>query len=229
MSEEHTAHQPLGAFTIFTKCKELVIANLNSYAVLLLVPLALNIIVSLSMKASTANYNGLGFGGLDFGAVGAGAGFGLLSVVVSIFISFFLVALDLEVVKGKKPELAQLWPTVKKYGWRLLGLFLLVGVMVVCGLILLIVPGLIILRRYIMAPFVLIDQDLSISAALEESARLSKPYSGAIWGIIGVSFLCSLAGIIPVIGWIISFILSGLYQPAVAYRYLELKKIVGKA
>lgn len=228
MPEEHAAQQPLSAFTLFTKSKEAVLTNINSYAVLLLVPLAINIIASLSTN-NTRDLSRVGFGGLGFGAVGVGAGLGLLSTIISVIVSYFVYALNLEVAKNKKPDVPQLWPTVRKYGWRLLGATLLIGIMFMCGLILLIVPGLIILRRYILTPYVMIDQDLSITAAMEESARISKPYSMAVWGVIGVTFLCGIVAIVPIIGWIAAFALSALYQPAFAYRYLELKKLVKKA
>ncbi len=229
MSEDQVVHKPESAFTLFTKSKELVIANINTYAVLLLIPLAVNIIASLSTNGSGTSLGSFGVGGVGLGSVGMGAGFGLLSLIVSIFVSLFTYALNNEVAKNKKPQLAELWPVVKKFGWRLVGLSLLIGLLFGFGLILLIVPGLIVLRRYLLAPYVMLDQDLGITAAMEESARISKPYSGAVWGVIGVSFLCAVVAIVPLIGWIISFVLTGLYQVATGLRYYELKKLVGKA
>jgi len=91
--------------------------------------------------------------------------------------------------------------------------------------LLLIVPGVIAIRRYFLAPYLMLDKDLSIREAMKQSAALSKPYSGSIWGIIGVIVLLSLPSIIPVIGWAVSFVLMLLYSVAPALRYQELKKL----
>jgi uncharacterized membrane protein len=94
---------------------------------------------------------------------------------------------------------------------------LIIGV----GFLLLIVPGLFLLRRYILAPYFLVDKELSINEALNQSAAFSKKYSGAVWGLIGVTILISLLGIIPVLGGIASAILGIAYYCAPALRYKE--------
>jgi uncharacterized membrane protein len=134
-----------------------------------------------------------------------------------------LQVLELRTANGKKPTLGELWLQTKKYGPRLFGLGFVVGLYVLLGFIMLIVPGLIFIRRYFLSAYVLMDQDVSISEAMKISAEMTKPYSGSIWGIIGVSILLSLTGVIPVIGWVISLVLSALYSVAPALRYYELK------
>jgi uncharacterized membrane protein len=87
------------------------------------------------------------------------------------------------------------------------------------------VPGLIMLRRYFLAPYVMLDKKCSIKEAMDTSAEISKPYSGYVWGVIGVIFLIGLINIIPFIGWIISFIVGMFYSVAPAMRYRELRKL----
>lgn len=70
----------------------------------------------------------------------------------------------------------------------------------------------------------MLEKKVSITEAMEQSAKMSKPHSGSIWGVIGVMFLIALTGIIPFIGWLISFILGMFYAVAPALRYQELKK-----
>lgn len=119
-----------------------------------------------------------------------------------------------------------LWRTVKETGWRMLGLYIVVGLYILVGLILLIVPGLIMIRRYFLAPYVMLDKrPKTISEAMEISANLSKPNSGSIWGIIGVMFLLGLISIVPIIGWLASFVLGMFYSVAPALRYQELKNL----
>lgn len=107
----------------------------------------------------------------------------------------------------------------------MVGLYIVVGLYILVGLILFIVPGVIFLRRYFLSPYVMLDKKAGIKEAMARSAAISKPYSGSIWGIIGVIVLFELVGIIPYIGWLISFVLSVLYSVAPALRYQELKKL----
>ena len=118
----------------------------------------------------------------------------------------------------------KLWPTVKELGPRMLGLYLLIALYVIGGLIFFIVPGFIMLRRYFMAPYVMLETKCGIKDAMERSAELTKPFSGAVWGVIGVMVLFAMLNAIPYIGWLISFALSCAYSVAPAMRYQELKR-----
>lgn len=71
----------------------------------------------------------------------------------------------------------------------------------------------------------MLDRKVSIGEAMTQSAAMSKPYSGSIWGVIGVMFLISFVGVIPFVGWLISFVLGMFYAVAPALRYQELKKL----
>jgi len=84
------------------------------------------------------------------------------------------------------------------------------------------------IRRYYLAPYAMIDRNCGIKEAMERSAAMSKPYSGSIWGIIGVMILISLVGIVPLIGWLASLILGMLYVVAPALRYQQLKRLAAQ-
>ncbi len=142
-------------------------------------------------------------------------------------------AAQLEGSEGKDLHFHRLWQVVKELGWRMLGLYLVMALYIVVGLILLVVPGLIMIRRYFLAPYVMLDRKCSIKEAMELSAAMSKPsgsgdwaiYSRGIWGIIGVMLLISLIHKIPLIGTLVAFVVGMLYSVAPALRYQELKKI----
>lgn len=108
--------------------------------------------------------------------------------------------------------------------WRLVAVDVLIGLMVLGGLVLLIVPGLIFLRRYYLASYYIVDQDLGIKAALQRASHDSKPVSGAVWGVIGVqisfSILASFISIIPALGILLAALVSYicLFLPALRYR-----------
>ena len=85
------------------------------------------------------------------------------------------------------------------------------------------------IRRYFLSPYVMVNEDLSISGAMQRSDELSKPYSGAVWGVIGVAFLISItSSLLFEIGPYVSFVLGIFYSVAPALRYLELKKLTTK-
>ncbi len=136
-----------------------------------------------------------------------------------------LQAAQLEASEGKSVTFDRIWKTTKQLGWRMAGLYIVVGLTILVGLLLLVVPGLIFIRRYFLSPYVMLDKKVGIREAMDRSAAMSKPYSGSVWGVIGVMFLISLIGIIPLIGWLISFILGIFYSVASALRYQELKKL----
>jgi len=222
---------PVSAFNLFSKSSSLVQGNLSTFAIVYLIPLLSNLGRFSSHDQSTASkdLSSVTFAGLPPVALGGIVGFGLLLLlaffVVNVIVGLMSVVLVLRTAQGDKPKFGELWPPVKKFGPRLIGLGFLAGLYIFLGLIAFIVPGLIMIRRYVLSPYILIDEDVSVTEAMRRSAALSKPYSGAVWGVIGVTFLISMAGIVPIVGWIISFVLSVLYSVAPALRYEELKQL----
>lgn len=222
-----------GAFDLFPKSYEIVRNNLGVFAFLFLFPFLVgagNGVWTIDNERHLDSdgqvfLNIVGNGSLPWYVWG---GFGvafLFTLTVAVILQIMRHAAELEGSKGKVLRLGHLWEITKKKGLQMFGLYILVGLAIVIGLILLIIPGLIMIRRYFLSPYVLLDNNVSVWVAMEKSAAMSKPHSGSIWRIIGVKFLISLFGIIPLIGWLISFALSVSYTVAPALRYQELKKI----
>ncbi len=145
-------------------------------------------------------------------------------VVVSLLTLPIIPYLQLRSAQNKRIAPMKAFNEGVPFFWRLLGLGLIVGLMVFAGFLLFIIPGLIVIRRYILAPYYLIDQDLSISEAMKKSAEQSKHHSVAIWYVIGVNGLLSLTAIIPVVGAVVSLLLTTAYSCALPYRYLQISK-----
>ena len=224
-----TKIKPTGAFALFGQSYDLVRRNLSSFVILNLLPAAILLGTIISRNRS-ANTNNLGNdSGLPVYLNNRFGGFGViitLAVIIAIFIvSTMLFCLELQAAKGKTPDLSSLWDYVSKFWLRLVGLSLLVSLYVIGGFILLIIPGIIMIRRYFLAPYVLIDQDTTVTEAMRRSAEMSKPYSRSIWRIIGVAVLLGIPSLINDIGSFISLILAVAYSVAPAIRYLELKKL----
>lgn len=231
MAREKTV-ELTGAFELFSKSSALVQKNIPTFAAVYLLPFLINLATlrrtwggnnssDLSSFSLFSSLSSLSSGTL----FGFGIAIGVLVFTAWLVVNALTIGLLSETAKGKKPRLDDLWIYVRKYWWKLFAMSVLVALMTVGGLILLIIPGLIVIRRYFLAPYVLVDKDVSILEAMRRSAAMSKPHAGHIWSIIGVSALLSLPSIIPIIGWAISFILTILYSVAPALRYQELKKL----
>jgi len=98
--------------------------------------------------------------------------------------------------------------------WRLLGLQILTALICLVSLLLLIIPFFFVYPRILLAPYYLVDRNLSIMQALKTSAAEYKKVKG-VWGLIGVQFLF---GIVP----FANFILAILYYCAPAVRYQQI-------
>lgn len=102
-------------------------------------------------------------------------GFGLIGLILSIIVNVGILKITLQIIDDKKASLDELFLNYKK-AWRYFLAGLLVGLIVLLGLILLIVPGIYWALKYQFVGYLIIDKDLSISEALHESGRLTRGY-----------------------------------------------------
>ena len=135
------------------------------------------------------------------------------------------MVLALRVSSGKKVELGDIWEEFKQKGFRLFLLEIALGILILVGLVLLIIPGIILFWRLFLAPFILLDKNTGVEEALRQSWRSTKGFAWPIYAVLLFGILLSLSGIIPFIGAIVSFVLGVAYACAPALRYWELKKI----
>lgn len=132
---------------------------------------------------------------------------------------------ELASAKHQKISLAQALSEGFSRFWRLLGLLAVMVLIIVIGLLLFIVPGIFALQRLLLAPYFMIDQNLSIKLAIRASFVAGKKNSGALWGVLGILFATAIVGIVPVVGYFVSSVLGLAYWCAPAIRYLQIKKI----
>lgn len=217
------------ALDLLAPSRASVIHNSKLFAVVYILPVA----SVLAVMTHRARYiyttdKGVGllrdyFGASNNGLWGYGAFFTIMLAVLEIFVLAFATALRLKAAQGEQPTFDDIWDIAAKYWLRLFWLYVHIAVRVVLGLILLIIPGVIAFRKYYLAPYFLVDQDLSTREALQRSAAATKRDTGAIWGVIGLGFLISLLGALPLIGQLISLLFGALYSVAPAMRYQQLK------
>ncbi len=147
-------------------------------------------------------------------------------LVIYIILGALTTKLQLEAAKGNVVSLRQLWASTKSRIVTFGLLCIAIAALVTVGLIAFIIPGIIFIRRYVMAPYILLDNDdMTISEAMNKSAEMSKPYSGYIWGVIGLVILLSFTTVIPFTGPMLSFVLTSIYGIALPLRYLEIKNL----
>lgn len=149
----------------------------------------------------------------------------ILTFAVGSIAQMMSNAAQLDAVERRPLDFQDLWQVVKKQGWSLLKLYIVMSVIIMIGLVLFIIPGLIFIRRYLLAPYVMLERKTGILDSLKQSAALSKANTGAIWGVLGVMLLISLVGFVPIIGGLASFALGCLYSLAPAMRYQQLKRL----
>ncbi len=232
MSKEN--QQPVKAFDLYKKSVDLIKKNQTTFLVLAALPALLSVFSS--AKGDKGAQNPMFPFSTNMTPSRLGAVLGVTFIAAILVIAVILIvyvmteALYYKAAKGQKPSFGELWEVAKKYILRLLGLGIVTALAIVGGLILLIVPGIIAIRRYILAPYVMLDKDMGILDSMSESARLTKPYSMSVYSLLGVSILLSIvAGIlqsaIGVVGSILGLLLTLGYAFAPAIRYFELVKL----
>jgi len=224
------------AFDLFKPSKELFMKHFEVFGVLFIVPFILWIHGWIFTPAGSGHWwqrgsdanNSFTYPNNYFdAAIGASVLWILFSLVLGTVIQIMTQDAQLKAAAGKKLTLSDLWQTVKTLWLKMVLTYIAFGLIVVVGFILLIVPGLFMIRRYMFAPYVMLEArgKIGIKEALDKSAELGLQNTRAVWGIIGVSFLISFCGILPIIGSLVSFVLGALYSIAPAIRYQQLKKL----
>lgn len=190
------------AFKLFSPSWKAVQLNIVTFIELILIPVMVSLVFSVLSRSRSASLT-----------------LGLVSDVIAFLFAPALIITQLKSIRGQTIDLSQALQEGLRFFWRYLGLIICMGFVIIIGLVLFIVPGLIMLRRYFLAPYYLIDKDLGIFEAMRMSAADSKPVSGAVWGVIGVSVLFGL-----LVFFLVGILLSVMYYCAPALRYQQIAK-----
>lgn len=209
------------AFELLKPSWEGVKLNLLELVVMFVVPTALLSIyftlAAAAVETSSGHVNVVGVVLLAIGIVAL--------AIYGVLLGPAIVHIQLKSARMEKASYESAWDTSKKFWWRYLILSVAVGLTILVGLILFIVPGIIFIRRYFLSQFALIDQDLSTGESMRTSNELSAGRSMSIFGIIGVYILIGIPSFIPFIGSLITFLLQIAYYCAPAIRYQQLKAL----
>lgn len=149
-------------------------------------------------------------------------------LVVALFFYAMTVGLSVRVSKGETTDVSQLVADGKKFSLPLLGQLFVSGLIICVGFLLLIIPGIFAIMRLLMAPFVMVNENLGVMDSIKRSNQLAKANSGKVWAVFGVSIVAALiSGIlsaVPVVGAIAGTLLGMAWSLIIPLRYLQLKK-----
>lgn len=228
--------QLTSAIGLFGESYRLVRRNLNSYAIIYAVPAAVTVasVIDVLVNSKDADWGyGDAFSYSVFGpSLGADTSLPTASIILAVVIVVALIVtilmttiLNLRVSAGQTPSFGSLWQDfIRVWLWaKLIGLFVMMTILIVAGMIALIIPGVILIWRLFLAPYILVDKNTGVTEALSESWNMTRGYGWSIYSIILFSILLSLSGIIPLVGALISFALAVAYAAAPALRYQEIK------
>ena len=138
------------------------------------------------------------------------------------------IVMAVRAVRGGSDEPLTALRTSARYYLRLYGLAIVIALLICVGFIALIVPGLILYRRYALAPYYLVERNCGIREALRLSAKQNADERGAVWGTLGVvlamAFAAAAVSDLPIIGLIAGPAVGILYFFGLPLRHLELSK-----
>jgi hypothetical protein len=141
--------------------------------------------------------------------IGASFFSGIISVVVAAFVQGALTRATVAANEGQRASFAESFSTALRVLLPLIGLSILIGIGVMFGFILLIVPGIILLLMWAVAVPALVVERSGIMAALSRSAELTK---GVRLKILGLFLVLAVAF------WLLSIVLGfvglKMYGPA---------------
>lgn len=206
-NHKHVPSQWPGGFGLYKFAKAATMVNIWTFVALWAINVGINILFSILFKDNA-------FTDLLNSA---------LSFVLSLAMTFAL----LESVKDKVvPAGDALRKAVEpmlllKY----IGLSLLLGLILVFSLLLFIVPFFIVLPRLILAPYFLVDRNITITEALSQAWEVSRGRSGLIYGVIGVFIAIGLLALTIIgIPFAIYFGIMYMTATAIVYYYLQAHK-----
>lgn len=162
-----------------------------------------------------------GMGGWSGDAV---AGVGILSVLGFIYgilivgpVDYGVAFANLKAARGDKLIVKDMFEAFRNY-WNAVLANLLVGIIVLIGFIILIIPGIIFACKLAFTPYLVVDRKMEVIEAVKESWRMTNGYAWKVFfiGLLAIpisiaGFICFGVGIIVAVMWI-RLALASLYH-----------------
>lgn len=220
MKGKSHSKQLLPPFSLFEPSAKLVLANALTFFVLLAIPTILASIPGPAVEITSD----MSLEQIMTEMQNAVTPLMMAGSLLSLIFMGPLTYAQVRVAAGKNVELHEAFDGFR-YALRVIGASLLVAFLVMLGMLALIIPGFILLRRYIFAPFLVVDKNLGVIESMQQSAAMTRSHSWSIYGIVFVVILFGIIASIGVPGLIVGTTLVILYSLAFALRYQEIKKL----
>jgi hypothetical protein len=200
----------LGGFGIYKYSKAAVLLCLGTLVILWLISIVANGVV-----------------GAIFNGNNSSAGLMLIGRLATLFIGSLVgvafVHTVLSAVRGKRVEVGDALSVGLSLWVKAILLNLLVGITVGVAFLLLIIPGLIVWPRLVLAQYFLVDQKLGVMDSFKASWNATQGHSAKVWGILGVGILMVIPSI-TIIGILLTIYWLVLYSASLAVLYTFLAK-----
>jgi uncharacterized membrane protein len=157
-------------------------------------------------------------------AQGAALVFGLIALFVGIVVQVFIKMGSIAIALKANDDIASaalgdLW--APEMFWQYFLASIAVGLMVVAGFILLIIPGVYIALRFMFVPYLVVDRRMKVGAALKESSRMTEGRKWQLLGLVLLLVLINIAGaLLLLVGLLVTMPVTTIAL-AHAYRTLE--------
>ncbi|RUV75343.1 MAG: hypothetical protein EOR30_21475 [Mesorhizobium sp.] len=167
-------------------------------------------------------------------------GFGLVSYILSLLLQASLVRATIEDLNGKQPSFGDCVAKAVSFLLPTFAIALLVGLGVVLGLMLLIVPGIMLALRWSVAVPALVQERLGVFGSMARSRDLTKGSRWALFGlfviliIIVIAIQLALGTATALFGWgvmgavvdaLVTSVTSMVMSIATAVCYVELRQV----
>lgn len=140
--------------------------------------------------------------------------------IIGVFVGMGLVHFALKAQKDLQDvDFSDLW--YPRPFWAYLAAALLVGLMVVVGFILLIIPGLIALSMFAFTKYIVVDKKMGPIEAMKESLRITKGNRLEILFFLLLAVIINVIGMLPLMLGLLVTIPVTVLAFAHAYRMLE--------
>jgi hypothetical protein len=206
-------------FRLWRPCLDALKLNLSVFLMLILVPMVI-LMLMLGLVAIPV----VSSGHFDVINIVSISVLGLLLLISMVFLWPAIIIAQLDSVKGKKVEFADLIKRAAKIALPFIGLSALIGLITLVGFVLIIIPGLLAMFFLTLAVYIYVDKKPKIIDAIKQSYQITKANWRLVFAMFVVNFLLSFLGWIPVIGTVINIVLSVIYFCLPALIYLQIKK-----
>lgn len=117
----------------------------------------------------------------------------LVTFIVNIFLCIAIINISLKVAKEQKPTAADFFTALPRF-FSYLGAYIIFGLIILAGLILLIFPALIFAMHYFLYGYLVVDKGEGPFQSLKDSSRLIYGYKWKLFRFTLVALLLNILG-----------------------------------